>query len=101
MNEAFNYLEEYCNSEEAKKINSQLKSLYRQWHDCKFLTNKEKYNSLSVNNLALNMPLLLTCTDAYLDKRVMLFGQEAHDTSSLVKDFETELEHRFAYDSRP
>ncbi len=82
MSKDFNFPEKYCGQDETENINRRLLALYTQWYDKCFKAIESEYADLS-----LNAPFLLTCTDEYLGNRVMLFGQEAHDTSSSLRDF--------------
>lgn len=65
------YFETYCNSNKAKIINEKLIQMYTAWHSN--WVDKEK----DINTEYYH-PTLLTCTDAYLDRRIMMFGREAH-----------------------
>ena len=83
MEEQFDYLKEYCDSEKTKSINAKLLAMYKKWYDSWYKGNESRYASFSTSckghpdeMVYLNKPLLLTCTDAYLENRVILFGKE-------------------------
>lgn len=73
------FLDTFCISEETKDINKKLKDLYGVWYRGLKIDGSD---DLQLNGKSLNPLSLLTCTDSYLKKRVMVFGQEAHDTKN-------------------
>ena len=87
MEEQLNYLEEYCKESETQSINKRLLALYKQWYKTWYEGKEHNYADLS-----LNRPFLLTCTDEYLHRKVMFFGQEARDIYSHLNEFEKELD---------
>lgn len=88
MAEYFQFIEDYCREEDTKRINNQLLDMYTTWfRDC-FQKTKEFYPL----EWPLNLPQLLTCTDAYLKSRIILFGKEANDTNSNIAFFNNALE---------
>jgi len=102
MEEQFDYLKEYCDSEKTKTINAKLLAMYEKWYDSWYKGNESRYANFSTSckghpdqMVYLNKPLLLTCTDAYLGNRVILFGKEAHDTDSSLSCFRCELDRYF------
>ena len=102
MEEQFDYLKEYCDSEKTKSINAKLLAMYKKWYESWYKGNESRYASFSTSckghpdeMVYLNKPLLLTCTDAYLENRVILFGKEAHDTDSSISCFRCELDHYY------
>ena len=94
MEKQLNYLEEYCNGAETRSINERLSALYKQWYNAWYEGKEKLYTDLS-----LNCPFLLTCTDAYIQNRIMFFGQEAHDKCSYLHDFKKELDEYFVSES--
>lgn len=94
MDKDLRFIEEYCNDEETKSINERLLALYRRWYNMWYEGKERNYAEIP-----LNRPALLTCTDAYLNNRVMMFGQEAHDETSFLKDFQKELDEFFVSES--
>ena len=69
------YIDEFCRTKETKNINKQLKDMYNKWYEtwkCYEENIKKDYFH----------PQLLTCTDAYLERRIMMFGKEAHTTTT-------------------
>ncbi len=73
------FLKSFCSLKETGEINGKLKDLYSVWHRGLKIGDT---NDLQINGKSLNPLSLLTCTDSYLKKRIMVFGQEAHDTDN-------------------
>ncbi len=73
------FLDTFCSLKETRNINAKLKDLYGVWHRGLKIYDA---NDSQLNGKSLNPLHLLTCTDSYLKKRVMIFGQEAHDTNN-------------------
>ena len=102
MVEQFDYLKEYCDEDKTNIINTKLLAMYEKWYENWYRNNEKLYDNFSKSykshpdkKFYLNKPLLLTCTDAYLKHRVILFGKEAHDTDSSISCFRYELDHYF------
>ena len=73
------FLDTFCSLKETRNINAKLKDLYGVWHRGLKIYNT---NDSQLNGKSLNPLHLLTCTESYLKKMVMIFGQEAHDTNN-------------------
>ena len=80
MVEQFDYLKEYCDEDKTNIINTKLLAMYEKWYENWYRNNEKLYDNFSKSYKShpdkkyyLNKPLLLTCTDAYLKHRVILF----------------------------
>lgn len=75
------YIDTFCSKMETRAINQKLRSLYTMWYVQK-VESFNQDNIIEEKEKSLNPLHLLTCTDSYLESinRVMVFGQEAHDT---------------------